>query len=111
MISKKISLIFSQLKNVALDRFEKEVRLLRQLRHDCIVAFVGASHVPGKLMICTELLVKGSVSALLERTSEAKTKLPYLLQLRFAVDMAKALAFLHNNRILYRDMKVIYDSF
>ena len=35
--------------------------------------------------------------------------MPYALQVRIAVDMARALAFLHQNRIIYRDLKVIKD--
>ena len=33
--------------------------------------------------------------------------MPYALQVRIAVDMAPALAFFHQNRIIYRDLKVI----
>ncbi|KAH3763900.1 Serine/threonine-protein kinase [Pelomyxa schiedti] len=81
--------------------FEEECELMKQLRHPCIVSFVGASHVPGKLCICTELIEKGSLSSLLESDKD----LPLALLLKFALNTADAMVFLHQNKILFRDLK------
>lgn len=76
--------------------------MLRTMRHETILSFVGASHIRGKLVICTELLSKkilkktiflfylwflknwienGDVATLIE-----KQKLPLLLRLKFGVN-------------------------
>jgi serine/threonine protein kinase len=65
-----------------------------------IVNFVGASHVTGKLCICTELLERGTVFDLIH-----KAKVSLVLKVKMAHDTACALAFLHKNGVLYRDLK------
>lgn len=53
--------------DLALERFESEIALLLALRrHACIVEFVGASHIAGRLMQCFELLSGRSVASLLD---------------------------------------------
>ncbi|KAH3761386.1 serine/threonine-protein kinase STY8 [Pelomyxa schiedti] len=81
--------------------FEDECALLKQLRHPYIVTYIGASFVTGKLCICTEFIEGGSV----EKYLMSDVDIPYLLILKFAINVAEAMAFLHNNRILYRDLK------
>jgi len=80
--------------------FEKEIDLYRRLHNPFIVEFVGASLIPGKLCMCTELIQRGSLEQLM---SEAE--IPVALQLRFAMNVAEAVAFLHSNNIMYRDLK------
>ncbi|KAH3757286.1 serine/threonine-protein kinase STY46 [Pelomyxa schiedti] len=82
--------------------FEKECMLLQQIRHRYIVSFVGASWVPGKYSICTELLEKGSIKKFLH---DEKNVVSYPLILKFASNVAEAMAYLHSNKILYRDLK------
>lgn len=82
-------------------RFEHEVELLRQVRHECIVRFIGASLVPGKYMICLELMSLGSVGARFERREST----PVALRQRFALDLARALAYLHSLPLIFRDVK------
>ncbi|KAH3756208.1 serine/threonine-protein kinase STY13 [Pelomyxa schiedti] len=81
--------------------FLDECDLLRKLHHPCIVAFIGASLVPGKMCVCTELVEHGSLSRFLE----SDVDIPYLLILRFATNIADAMAYLHASKILYRDLK------
>lgn len=82
-------------------RFEREVALLSRVSHDCIVRFVGASHVPGRFMICLELMHLGSVGARFERNET----LPLSLRHRFAIDLARALVYLHALPMIFRDVK------
>eukprot|EP00727_Mastigamoeba_balamuthi_P005563 m51a1_g1626 putative tyrosine (1043) ;mRNA; r:253022-256548 len=86
----------------ALDRaaFDAETELYRKLRNPYIVEFVGASHVPEKLCICCELVERGSLDELI-----FGVEIPYPLQLKFAMNIASAMTFLHSNNVLYRDLK------
>lgn len=83
-------------------RFEREVSLLARVSHQCIVAFIGASHTPGRLMICLELLPLGSVGSHFE---QQHTTLSLSLRHRFAIDLARALAYLHALPLIFRDVK------
>lgn len=82
-------------------RFKSEVELLSIVSHECIVRFVGASHVPGRFMICLELMHFGSVGARFERNES----LPLQLRHRFAIDLARALVYLHALPMIFRDVK------
>jgi serine/threonine protein kinase len=82
-------------------RFEHEVTLLARVRHECIVHFIGASHFPGRFMICTELLPLGAVGDLIESAAPPSLALCR----RFAIDLARALVYLHQQPIIYRDVK------
>eukprot|EP01106_Pelomyxa_sp_JSP_P010038 TRINITY_DN27044_c0_g2_i1.p1 TRINITY_DN27044_c0_g2~~TRINITY_DN27044_c0_g2_i1.p1 ORF type:complete len:679 (-),score=150.43 TRINITY_DN27044_c0_g2_i1:93-1946(-) len=81
--------------------FERECDLLTKLRHPCIASFIGSSHVPGRLCICMAWVPSGSLKSFLSSTEE----LPLALLLKFAINTAEAMVFLHENKILYRDLK------
>jgi len=79
---------------------EKEIELYRKLRNPLLVEFVGASLVPGKLCMCTELIKHGSLEQLIN-----EVEIPFALQTKFALNIAEAVEFLHVNNVLYRDLK------
>ncbi|KAH3757287.1 Serine/threonine-protein kinase STY46 [Pelomyxa schiedti] len=81
--------------------FDAECTLLKQLRHPNVVGFVGASYVTGKLCICTEFMDMGS----LEKYLQSDQDILYALILKFALNTAEAMAYIHSNKILYRDLK------
>jgi serine/threonine protein kinase len=64
---------------------------MTRLRCPYVVNLIGASHVEGKRCIVTELCKHGSVADLVF----SDKNLNYLLVLKVALDMAKAIAFLH----------------
>jgi len=83
-----------------LSDFEKEIELYRKLRNPLLVEFIGASLVPGKLCICTELIKHGSLEQLIN-----EVEVPFALQTKFALNIAEAVEYLHMNNVLYRDLK------
>ncbi|KAJ8046650.1 Leucine-rich repeat serine/threonine-protein kinase 2 [Holothuria leucospilota] len=78
----------------------QEVTVLRHLQHPCLVSMEGVSFSPRILVM--ELAPLGSLGSLL--TSE-KGQLNRKLQHKIAMQVAEGLAFLHENRIVYRDLK------
>jgi serine/threonine protein kinase len=70
---------------------DREVNILNRLRCPYVLNFVGASHVEGKRCIITELCSQGSLADLVF----SEKPFTYLLLLKVALDMSKAVAFLH----------------
>eukprot|EP00238_Polyblepharides_amylifera_P009099 CAMPEP_0196586308 /NCGR_PEP_ID=MMETSP1081-20130531/53815_1 /TAXON_ID=36882 /ORGANISM="Pyramimonas amylifera, Strain CCMP720" /LENGTH=587 /DNA_ID=CAMNT_0041908145 /DNA_START=1062 /DNA_END=2825 /DNA_ORIENTATION=+ len=84
------------------ESFARELSLLKRLRSNRIVLFMGACLGPPDLCIVTEFLPKGSLHDLLHR----KKKLPRGRRLLLMVkDIAEGCAFLHAQRIIHRDLK------
>jgi len=84
------------------ESFARELSLLKRLRSNRIVLFMGACLGPPDLCLVTEYLPRGSLHDLLHR----KKKLPKgrrLLQM--ARDIAEGCAYLHAERIVHRDLK------
>lgn len=69
----------------------REVNILNRLRCPYVLNFIGASHVEGKRCIVTELCKFGSVGDLVFSDKSFN----YLLMLKVALDMSKAISFLH----------------
>lgn len=80
--------------------FEREVTLMKDLRHPNIVQFVGASNVKNSLAIVIEFAPLGSIASIME-----KQKLTNAMKVTMLLETAKALQFLHTNGIIHRDIK------
>ncbi|XP_059656422.1 serine/threonine-protein kinase STY8-like [Cornus florida] len=85
-----------------LREFSQEVFIMRKIRHKHVVQFIGACTRPQKLCIVTEFMSRGSVYTLLHKSSTV-FKLPTVL--KFAIDVAKGMSYLHHNNIIHRDLK------
>uniref|UniRef100_A0A7I4E4F0 non-specific serine/threonine protein kinase n=1 Tax=Physcomitrium patens TaxID=3218 RepID=A0A7I4E4F0_PHYPA len=82
--------------------FQQEVFIMRKVRHKNVVQFIGACTMPPNLCIITEYMSGGSVYDYL-RNQKALLKMPMLL--RVAIDVSKGMDYLHQNKIIHRDLK------
>jgi serine/threonine protein kinase len=80
--------------------FVHEVDMLTELRHPCVVDFVGAVYTEGEISIVTEFAEYGSLSKMW-----GKHEVSYQLKVKYLDDMAVGLSYLHQNQILHRDVK------
>ncbi|MFS7909467.1 putative protein kinase TKL-CTR1-DRK-2 family [Helianthus anomalus] len=84
--------------------FRKEVCLMKRLRHPNILLFMGAVISPQYLCIVTELLPRGSLFKLLQRST---TQLDWRRRIYMAMDIARGMIYLHNCQppIIHRNLK------
>ncbi|KAG0557777.1 hypothetical protein KC19_11G156500 [Ceratodon purpureus] len=82
--------------------FMQEVSIMRKVRHKNVVQFIGACTKQPNLCIVTEYMSGGSVYDYLHK-QKAALKLPMLL--RVAIDISKGMDYLHQNKIIHRDLK------
>ena len=82
--------------------FEQESQFLRMIKHPNIVQFLGTLRDPKtrRLALLMELMDE-SPTRFLERSTGP---LPYHTQLNICNDVALALAYLHSNNIIHRDL-------
>jgi hypothetical protein len=87
-----------------LETFKKEIFLLSRLKHPGIVNFLGASLQPPDICIVQELAEGGSLFTLLHGSGSENNPLRYIDILRYGVDLADAMAYLHPE-VIHRDLK------
>ncbi|OMO87315.1 hypothetical protein CCACVL1_09129 [Corchorus capsularis] len=82
--------------------FSQEVNIMRRIQHKNVVQFIGACTRPPKLCIVTEFMSGGSIYDLLHK-QKSGLKLP--LFCKVAIDISKGMSYLHENKIMHRDLK------
>ncbi|CAM8986400.1 unnamed protein product [Rhodiola kirilowii] len=84
--------------------FTDELALLQKLRHPNVVQFLGAVTQSNPMMIVTEYLPKGDLCLYLKRKGALKPA----LAVKFALDIARGLNYLHEHKpeaIIHRDLE------
>ncbi|MBA0662545.1 hypothetical protein Goklo_006643 [Gossypium klotzschianum] len=84
--------------------FRDELALFQKIRHPNVVQFLGAVTQSSPMMIVTEYLPKGDLRAFLKRKGALKP----MTALRFVLDIARGMNYLHENKpapIIHRDLE------
>ncbi|XP_073299496.1 serine/threonine/tyrosine-protein kinase HT1-like [Primulina huaijiensis] len=84
-------------------QFTSEVALLFRLKHPNIITFIAACKKPPVFCIITEYYPGGSLRKFLHQ--QEPYSLPLNLVLKFALDIARGMLYLHAQGILHRDLK------
>ncbi len=97
-------LVAAGLTDEVLSSLREEVAVLSSLRHPHIVLFIGCNTSCANPFIVTEYCARGSLDRLVYDSS---TPLPAPLSLRFALQCAQGVAYLHSRRgdMIHRDIK------
>ena len=83
-------------------RFEQECKFLSQIKHPNIVQYLGTYCDPDtKAPVLIMELMDESLTYFLDSTAEP---VPFNMQVDFTHDIAIALAYLHSNNIIHRDL-------
>ncbi|EKE39900.1 tyrosine kinase, putative [Entamoeba nuttalli P19] len=87
----------------SLDEFEKEVVMLDKFRSEYIIHFYGAVFIHNKICMVTEYAEYGSLSVLIKKRDISQVSMK--LRIKFMLNAAKGISYLHSNGILHRDIK------
>ena len=87
----------------ALKQLQREIEVLRDFSHPHIIKFLGTRRSATELYIAMELCPSGSVAGLIAQRKCAG--LPAGVALRYTRQLIEGLAYLHEHRVIHRDIK------
>ncbi|BFU26633.1 protein kinase, putative [Entamoeba histolytica HM-1:IMSS-B] len=93
----------SGINSTEIKEFEKEVAMLDKFRNEYLVHFYGAVFIPNKICMVNEFCPYGSIQDLINK--KPNNCLSLKLKIKFIIDGAKGIEYLHGNGILHRDIK------
>ena len=86
-------------------QFQKECEFMSRIRHPCIVQYLGTTQdIETGLPVLLMELMDESLTQFLSQTVSAGEIVPYHKVVNICHDIAMALAFLHSNGIVHRDL-------
>eukprot|EP00854_Cymbomonas_tetramitiformis_P000922 gene922-1437_t len=85
--------------------FWREINFHCKLHHPNIVRFLGACTKNKAPALLLELCERGSLYDIITRAKKNGGGLDWSVRLRYALDAAKAMVFLHNKHVIHRDLK------
>lgn len=86
-------------------RFQREIEVLRRLKHPQLVGIVGFGKWNGRPALITEWLPGGSLAQVIEAQRQAGRPLPFLRAAAWLWDACQGLAAIHNAGLVHRDIK------
>lgn len=86
----------------SIGEFQSEVAVLCTLKHPNILAFMGACTKPPNLMIITEFMGRGTLFDVLH---QSQLRITWPMRRRFALDTCRGMRYLHDSKLLHRDLK------
>ena len=85
-----------------MERFQQECAFLEHIRHPNVVQYLGMTTDPeSRLPVLLMELLDESLTKMLEHSQQP---LPYFIQVDICHDIALAVAYLHSNDIIHRDL-------
>ncbi|ORZ02689.1 kinase-like domain-containing protein [Syncephalastrum racemosum] len=93
----------AQFSEVDLQEVKHEIKVLKQLRHENVIRFIGVCTHPQHLCIITELCTKGDLFDVIRRYKKPN----FAQQVMYMYDIALGVSYLHTRRpsIIHRDLK------
>ncbi|XP_053327173.1 mitogen-activated protein kinase kinase kinase 19 [Spea bombifrons] len=83
------------------NKLQEEVDLLKTLKHENIVGYLGTSLQDNVVTIFMEFVPGGSISSILKQFGP----LHEIVISRYTKHILRGIAYLHNNRVIHRDVK------
>ncbi|CAD8093903.1 unnamed protein product [Paramecium primaurelia] len=102
-VAKKIQLF--NLKSKEQDDSKREVMLLQKLKHPHIVQYIESFNENDTLIIVMEYCEEGDLSFHINRMSQRKEYFPEQIILNWFLQCSLALKYIHEQKILHRDIK------
>jgi len=87
-----------------LDEFNREINLLRSLRHPNILQFLGSCNIPPNVCLITEFMPRGDLHKIIHDKTVVMDK---ALMKKIALDVSRGMLYLHSSNpfVIHRDLK------
>jgi len=101
---KKLPLEMLRSNASVLEEFNREINLLRALRHPNILQFLGSCSIPPNVCLVTEYMPRGDLHKIIHDKS---VNLDKALMKKIALDVSRGMLYLHSSNpvVIHRDLK------